>query len=512
MTTVPQQYLQRLPSQAEDESSLPAVRRQARAEWAFLWAVIVPTLIVAVIVRLAPLGGVKPVVMIGVALPVMFAAAFNPFLGLTMLMALLPLDDFLNVGVETKFTLSKAVAIPTFLGFLMQTTRRKYSLLPADPIGKAALVFAGLATMSTVWSVSPLLTLVHLPTFFMMWGVILMAAQVVDKPHRWRIVLMAIAISAMMYGIFAVFRLGPAAVYEATADRVGGAGKGAGLNNQAMILSWVIVSMIGFTFLTRSRIQRLIAWSSVFFCMMAILLIKSRTQAIALPVAVSVGVVFGLRSNPGVKVVILGTIAAALGVLFTLGAVLGVVNSKDAFSRFTAGGLQDGAQIRTYLWETAALTWLSTPVSIAVGGGWGTYGMLSLKTAGTQGRLKSTGGVWNKDVHSMYLGTLAELGLAGFFVLLFIIGFGVKAAFETRAGPVRFVQIAGAMIFLMGGMTNSILAQKSPFYCLGMVAAAAMVFPKKEPEITPALAQGNTAAQPYAHYLPKPVHVPGYRR
>ena len=174
-------------------------------------------------------------------------------------------------------------------------------------------------------------------------------------------------------------------------------------NQGAYALAFLMPLLYYFFSQGKHLISKVYYISSVFFCIIGIMLTGSRGAYLLVPVQV---IGFSLL-NRNLRLLIFSIVSglAAFGILFALkpNFVMGALNRMSIFQ---ASNLYDVSSGRTMIWDSILKVMNSQPVGIVTGVGWGTYRAHLHHLIGS-----------SPAAHNYYLKVWLELGMTGLTVL-----------------------------------------------------------------------------------------------
>lgn len=443
-----------------------AERAQSR-EWLLFWILVVPQIGVAGATLAVGLPGlVLPVA----CLPVLAAAVVNPFVGLAALFAILPFDDLLGV-YETRFTLSKTIAVFTLVGFVIRAGRSGYSLLPVERVSRAAAAFAVLMALSSVWSQFPLPSLVGAISVVLLAGLTLIGVQLIDSRRRLEIVLTGLLISGSVVGLMLAFRVGGVTYAYGGEERMF-LGR-ANPNQTGRVL--VLASAAGLALLlySRSNLLKLFTLAGAPFMFVGILLTKSRSSAMCYLCAGFLGILLGVKARIGTKLVVITVLVGLLAATFIAAGAGGLIDTQKIFSRW--GSFSGAMATRTYIFETGLGIWTDSIKNMVLGIGYGVFDVAYTQEAGREQRFRSGLG---RDPHNTWVKTLSETGVLGLALLVWV-GISLVTATARAAPGYALVSWAGLAILMIGGLDATLTTHKYTWYSMILVGAIARVWPRE---------------------------------
>ena len=145
-----------------------------------------------------------------------------------------------------------------------------------------------------------------------------------------------------------------------------------------------------------------------------------------------------------------------------------VQTGMNDLRRYRSGNVDTSMGLRLVFWEGALKLALEHPL---LGVGTGDY-MTGMARLEREHAIPATPGFSSVDhPHNSYLAYLADLGLPGFFILLWLLWRITKEAWESRGSPEAWFKLCYMAIFLLGSLTDTLIWGFDNALALGVIMA-----------------------------------------
>jgi O-antigen ligase len=404
------------------------------------------------------------------------AIALRPGLVLPLLGASIFVEELAIGGV----TISRILA-PVALGVLLAAAMQRRLTIGATSPLRWAGAYTLWALASLTWTISTSDTVFQLSSLAI--GVIYMivAATLIDSRRDLYVVLLAIVFGSCLAGIAA---LAEVAFHISSAYKAGRPTGGAGDPN--LFAAYQVCALpitLALVARTTNRTLRALLIFAALIGIASIFASESRGGLLALAPVVLLIAVLPARTILGSRS---GKIAM-LVILLVTGAVVLTATADPVLSRIASVQTSDqSGSGRTYLWKAA---WTSIKEHEPLGLGYGGF------PAAADELLRETPGVdfrhvmlipdaQGSEVHSIYLGSLAELGPVGVVLLVALLFATARHLIRTskrarRAGAAFVAQIANALVLsLLGWSIAAIFLSIETSRSLWILIGISLALPK----------------------------------
>ena len=430
------------PAPAMRAASRAVVRIVPPAVWVVAALLVLPMLVGAATYR----GLLNPLA-IGVAgVTAIVFTLVNPRATLLIYVALIPWDDFIAVGEAG--TITRAVGAVFFAGYFLH----RFGQLRLRTIPLAGWAFLLWALASVAWSLDQSVAVSHLVTLLQLFAMMVVVADfAVEDPAVVRKVLIAFSLSAVGTAIFAI---GAAAVGGGiTEDRIGA------FESQD-VAQFAALLVPAFLFLLVELVEwrrPLIAGAGFVLVTAGIVLSGTRSAWVAAGVGAAI-IIMPLIGRRGlVPIVMIGLAGLSL---FMIDELRGVIVDR------LSTALESGGSGRIDIWAVGLNIFGDQPL---LGVGYGNF-----PVAFTPEVIRETN-VPGLDInvldpgagsHSIIVGTLVELGVVGFVLL---VPFVARVILGRGSGGATWNVVHGAVIALMAqALFLDVLNRKHVWLFIGL--------------------------------------------
>jgi O-antigen ligase len=365
---------------------------------------------------------------------------------LPLFAALVPFGGLISIGNSRFSSLSSLVGIVLGVGLLLNLLRGRWSDVPISPTTPLWLLFLGVASATTLWSVAPLKTISSVLVLSSLVGIyLLISVSRIDRKVLTNTEngLMIGAAAVVFYGLLQLFVLGGLPTDTPGIDS-GGEGRFGndmlGPNNQAVALVLPLVIALSRFVSTRNRQSQLVHGAVAFLMLAGILMTGSRGGMLATGVAlIALTCANGTGRGKLLSFMLVGTVLVSLVFVFK---PLGVTE-REVEATSSSG--------RTDIWRVGLA---ACPQYCPVGSGWGTFPTVYAETQSSvpdAAVLVGKGGSY--EPHNVWFLAAIELGLPGLLLLALVFALtfieAVRLPPSLRGPPVSaFVATIFAALFL----------------------------------------------------------------
>ena len=352
-------------------------------------------------------GTLVPVAVLGVAYTIL--TFLNPKVGLFAIVALLPFDSFFVVGDSVSLT--RIIGFIAFAAWILSEKSLDTILeIAKQKLSVGLILFVSLSLASVLWSnyrepvVGALITLLQLLFLYFF---------VVSQVDSWKTLSQVLLVFA-----FSVFLSIPYAIYEFYFLSVERAGDGlSGSENSFAGMIVVTFALLVYYLQSQNSLkwQKLFAMVAIPLYIIGIAISLSRTSFLIFPIVIIFQLWAGnFRRHARLVVALLITFLIAA--YFVPWASV----ERRIAETFEVSGLEDPdlLSMRGYIWKVAWIQFTDYPI---LGGGYDSYRQNFLWTY--QFTVPGTNQIRTRglSVHSTYLFVLANLGIVGSLLFLWIL-------------------------------------------------------------------------------------------
>jgi O-antigen ligase len=408
---------------------------------------------------------------LGIATLGLFAAPLfvtAPRYALLLFVAMLPFDAVSVLGdAESAFSLTRIVGLALFGGWVIHTMveRRRVRMTR----GAWHLVaYVGFACLSVVWAADPSSTLRALATLIQLLLLSVMAASVLREPDDVRRTIDVLLVSTLVVALLVLWEV-PAAGKRASLEL---AGRSVNPNYLAGLLVFPAVAAFGL-----GISKGVLGWwrlAAVVPIAVALFLTGSRGGGIAFVGGILL--IAALRRRIGV-----GVVVAAIGAILLLPYVAPQATVDRLIARYSTAE-EDGMSGRMDVWRVAFAMAQDRPLEGTSYGAFSDSFYRYMLTTSVDPRFARAHSRGNRASHSIYIGTLAELGITGLLLLVTALWAHCRGLWRARLVALRRRDQANGRITLallgvfaalvLFGATLDVLATKAPWMWLAMMQAA----------------------------------------
>jgi O-antigen ligase len=375
-------------------------------------------------------------------LPVALLVAVSPAAGTAFLLLALPLEELGAMGPGGMPTLHKLLGVGVVGAWLLQALVRRQSIrVPAMVLPLVAYVVWG--GTSALWSVDPATTVRLTVTLVQLLGLYLLLVNVLDTPAALRRALLAHVAGGVLLAVVGLYLVGEGVLQGGRAAIV--------VDRQmlvesnalaAALLLPVAICLAGATDRTRGGLERIALAVAGALCTTAILFTLSRAALLGV-----VAIVLVMSAVRRTLVLLVPAMVLALPGVLLIG--------PELWQRLVEGvTLADRGAGRVDIWEVGWIVIRHHPLA---GVGLGSFPLVYYEYLAQAADVSwrhalAVAHSLARAPHNTYLGTLAELGVVGFVLLLTALAQHLVAAVRTQrrlAG--RHPRAAG---LLLSGLTG----------------------------------------------------------
>lgn len=412
----------------------------ARIDWArWFW----PVALAGLAAPVGVLAGINPELAIATALA--FAFLLVVFADLSLGLAVFAYVSFIELA---PFGLNDALArlalVIAFFAVIATRRRGELELYSVHPLVTGAFViFVGWAGLSAVWSESPSMALLSAERYgldVILLLIVFAAVRTREDLGRVLIAMMLGAVTAAVYGLVAPTGVDAGRLETTLLDP----------NLLAAALVAGAALAVAVRSMYRSPVIRAVATICGLMCVVAVWLTASRGALVAFAICLVAAIVLADRWRPQVLLATVAIAVAAFG-------YFAVVASDDVRERLTepTRGEAQLNQGRTTIWQVA---WRAFEDNPGQGVGAGNFRIASRHYVLQPGTLGRSDQILEdpKVVHNVYLEVLTELGIVGFVLFGFAVGFCLYALivaarlFERAGQPDMQMAAIAIAIALLG--------------------------------------------------------------
>lgn len=392
---------------------------------------------------------VTPLIMVGAGLLLLYLIMRQPYIGLVMVISLLPVEKLLP-AIPYFTSLYPVIGGVTVLAYMIERRRLGLSVLPRE-WNMAALL--GLGFVVWIFIANPDAAIrqgrgIALLTYLQLWMLLILTAELfADKPRRYHVLMWCYIATCLYSAGVAIEESALGEVFDSTA----GHGGLAGINTNARQFTIAFMML----FYLRGNLRGMGRWLIVFTWIAQITLLYgvaltgSRTGIIIAVLGVVMLLLSPTSKIKPQRVIIPALVAATIYVAVPDTFWDSLWNS--IFPAIEEGS--DTVGIRYELWETAARMATDKPFT-GVG-----IDQFARNVRRYSDPLSSTVRVANP--HSIYFAVLAETGYPGFLIYMGMVAsalfYGLRAAFmlrEEQQKNLAYLWVVVLVLLLIGGITK----------------------------------------------------------
>lgn len=447
------------------------IRRDWRilpADWSILSAIVLGISAVAImglVVGGASITGAIVVIAL-IAMPAMIVIEGAP---LWVFLGLFPLVWQTDVGGLNGLNILSLVCISTWaIGVL---ARRQASPLPLTMIDAGVIAFFLVCLLSILTRTTERVDW-HLQIYMLNFGLYFVARSIARNMSSLRLALWAFVGGTAAAGLNSIIDYASGVFVKSQGlERLGQ--EGIGINNYAAVLLAGTAVALGLALGEWKPARRLLLWGAVALLMIAVVLSKSRGALVGQVTLIGAGIFLVRRGSHRVILALPGIV---LGLLLLPGIAqrTGLQDYAQRMHEMVVGGGATESP-RVYLWQMGLQAYRDHPLT---GVGVGNFPRQDIWFPLATRVDVPPWVIGPADVHSFFLGALAEVGVIGaapLFMSMVLIGLGIYNVLRNMTTPATAGPIYGVTFGLVAYFTAVALLPAQtmplPYILLGLGAA-----------------------------------------
>lgn len=395
------------------------------------------------------------VLQIAIACILAFLILRQPYLGVVITIASLPVVTLLPPipGFTSIVSLFGGV---TLAGFVWQRKKERRSLFHFGIVHILGLLFIGWIFLSNPQAAWFGLTRNWVSTFLQLWMLLWLTGELLDTPEKHKVLMWVYSLVTVASALIAI-QQGHIGAKIGLSTRASGFAEEANTAARYFIVGLLFLNYLR-TVVNKS-LPRLLVIAGIIVLILGVFFTVSRTGILLL--FTSLALLIFLNSSSKYRFQLIIIFAIALFAIWSMSD--NIINIMKAIVPSITQGV-DTIGLRYSLWNAGWRMWLAYPFQ-GVG-----IGMYPLRLRNFDPGFL----LGNKVAHNMYIGALAETGLVGFTLFMFLLVRSLQNIWRIgNTGDVNIVSLRNVwlivfLIMLLGGITQNEQTDKMIWVVMGV--------------------------------------------